>query len=75
MAGNTELSDDTFYSAISFIKSKGKDSSIDWNHVKGFNAEGRDHELQMEKNPDFSYSMDKKRMSALIDELGKDDFE
>ncbi len=28
ISGNSELSDDTFYSAISFVKSKRKDSSV-----------------------------------------------
>lgn len=41
---------------------------MEWNQIKGFTGgEQREHELEMEKSPDFSYSMDKKRMSALID--------
>ncbi len=70
------MSDDTFYSAISFVKSKGKESSVGWNVGRGFEiSEGRENEVEMEKSPEFSYSMDGKRMSALIDELGRDEIE
>ena len=74
LAGNAELSDDTFYSAISFVKSKGKEHSLDRTQVKGFPSEVHDQVCEMENSPDFSYSLDKKRMSALIDELGRENY-
>ena len=50
---------------------------MDWNRGNSNNSKGREYqlelELEIEKSPaQFSYSIDGKRISVLIDELGRD---